>query len=103
MSASALPAGSPLPAALDPAMLVASLRAWSAQLGFTGLGIAAIELPADEAHFLEWLRLGFNGEMGYIYLHSSKRTRPPNLIPRTVSPISGRMAYWPAEAADCMP
>jgi len=57
MSASALPAGSPLPAALDPAMLVASLRAWATQLGFTGLGIAAIELPADEAHFLEWLRL----------------------------------------------
>jgi epoxyqueuosine reductase len=86
--------------ALDPARLVASLRAWAAQLGFTGLGIAAIDLPSDEAHFLEWLRLGFNGEMGYMSRHGSKRTRPAELIPGTVSCVSVRMDYWPEEAAD---
>jgi epoxyqueuosine reductase len=87
-------------AALDAAALAASLRVWATQLGFTGLGVAAIDLPADEAFFLEWLRAGFNGEMGYMSRHGSKRSRPAELIPGTLSCISVRMDYWPAEAAD---
>src|ERR1700728_447504 len=89
-----------LPAALAPASFMPSLRAWAAELGFTGLGVAAIDLPADEAHFLEWLRSGFNGEMGYMSRHGSKRSRPSELIPGTVSCVSVRMDYWPEEAAD---
>ena len=91
---------SALPAPLAPGDLLSSIRAWAAELGFTGLGIAAIDLPADEAHFLEWLRAGFNGEMGYMSRHGSKRSRPSELIPGTVSCISVRMDYWPQEAAD---
>jgi epoxyqueuosine reductase len=91
---------SALPAPTAPSNLLSSLRAWAADLGFTGLGIATIELPADEAHFLEWLRAGFNGEMGYMSRHGAKRTRPSELIPGTVSCISVRMDYWPQEAAD---
>ena len=91
---------SALPAALAPASFMPSLRAWAAELGFTGLGVAAIDLPADEAHFLEWLRSGFNGEMGYMSRHGSKRSRPSELIPGTVSCVSVRMDYWPQEAAD---
>lgn len=88
-----------IPAVLDPEALLASLRTWAERLGFTGLGIAAIDLPSDEAHFLEWLRLGFNGEMDYMSRHGSKRSRPAELIPGTVSCISVRMDYWP-QAAD---
>jgi epoxyqueuosine reductase len=88
------------PATLDPATLTASIRGWAKDLGFTGLGIAAIDLPQDEAHFLDWLRLGFNGEMGYMSRHGSKRTRPAELIPGTVSCISVRLDYWPQAAAD---
>jgi epoxyqueuosine reductase len=91
---------SALPVALDASALCASIRAWSVELGFTGVGIAAIELPADEANFLEWLRLGFNGEMAYMSRHGSKRTRPAELIPGTVSCISVRMDYWPQDSAD---
>src|SRR5258708_33926625 len=91
---------SALTAALDSSALCASMRAWAVELGFTGLGIAAIDLPADEAHFLEWLRLGFNGEMAYMSRHGSKRTRPAELIPGTVSCISVRMDYWPQKVAD---
>jgi epoxyqueuosine reductase len=87
-------------AALDPAALLREMRVWATELGFTGLGVASIELPADEAHFLEWLRLGFNGEMGYMSRHGSKRTRPAELIPGTVSCVSVRMDYWPDGAAD---
>ncbi|HTD72995.1 MAG TPA: tRNA epoxyqueuosine(34) reductase QueG [Steroidobacteraceae bacterium] len=91
---------SALPAALDSSALCASIRAWAVELGFTGVGIATIDLPADEAHFLEWLRLGFNGEMAYMSRHGSKRTRPAELIPGTVSCISVRMDYWPQDVAD---
>ena len=89
-----------VPAALNETALCASVRAWAAELGFTGVGIATIDLPADEAYFLEWLRQGFNGEMDYMSRHGSKRTRPAELIPGTVSCISVRMDYWPPEAAD---
>jgi epoxyqueuosine reductase len=95
MTASALPV-----ARLDPATLMTSLRAWASELGFTGIGVAAIDLPADEAFFLDWLRAGFNGEMGYMAHHGSKRTRPAELIPGTVSCVSVRMDYWPQASAD---
>ena len=95
MTASVLPA-----TRLDPATLSASLRTWAQELGFTGLGVATIDLPSDEAFFLDWLRAGFNGEMGYMSRHGSKRSRPAELIPGTVSCISVRMNYWPSESAD---
>ena len=79
------------PAAPAPAAFLASLRTWAAELGFTGLGIAAIDLPADEAHFLEWLRAGFNGEMGDMSRHGVKRTRPSELMPgNSVAGRTGR-------------
>jgi epoxyqueuosine reductase len=86
-------------APLDPATLLARLRQWSQELGFARLGVANIELPGDEAHFLDWLRAGFNGEMQYMARHGVRRSRPAELVPGTVSCISVRMDYWPAEAA----
>jgi epoxyqueuosine reductase len=84
----------------DPAPLLADIRRWGTELGFARLGIANIDLAADEAHFVDWLRAGFNGEMHYMSKHGRKRTRPAELIPGTVSCISARMDYWPADAAD---
>src|ERR1700679_3306016 len=84
------------PAAVpDPQALVTDIRRWSAELGFAQLGVAHIELARDEAHFLDWLRAGFNGEMAYMARHGVKRSRPAELLPRTVSCISVRMDYWP--------
>src|SRR5271155_2862120 len=90
----------PSVAGLDPTTLSHSLRRWAEELGFTGLGVANIDLPEDEAFFLDWLRAGFNGEMGYMSRHGSKRSRPAELVPGTVSCISVRMDYWPKDAAD---
>ncbi len=86
--------------ALEPTVLVENLKLWAEDLGFTGFGIANIDLAADEALFLDWLRAGFHGEMGYMARHGSKRSRPAELIPGTVSCISVRMNYWPQDAAD---
>jgi epoxyqueuosine reductase len=85
---------------LDPAALLADIKRWGAQLGFARVGVAKIELPEDEAHFLDWLRAGFGGEMRYMARHGSKRSRPAELIPGTLSCLSARMDYWPADAAD---
>jgi epoxyqueuosine reductase len=93
-------ASAPPVSRLDPAMLSASLRRWAEELGFTGLGVTNIDLSADEAFFLDWLRAGFNGEMGYMARHGVRRSRPADLVPGTVSCISVRMNYWPAAAAD---
>src|SRR5882757_2337452 len=76
--AARLDSAAPLdPAArLDPAALSASMRGWATELWLTGIGVATLDLPADEAFFLEWLRAGFNGEMGYMSRHGVKRSRP---------------------------
>src|SRR5271165_2657029 len=93
------PGASPA-AAFDPPALLAEVRRWGAELGFARLGVACIDLAADEAHFLDWLRAGFNGEMAYMSRHGVKRSRPAQLLPGTVSCISVRMDYWPEDAAD---
>jgi epoxyqueuosine reductase len=85
---------------LDAPALLADLRRWSKELGFARLGVANIDLARDEAHFLDWLRAGFNGEMAYMSRHGVKRSRPAELLPGTVSCISVRMDYWPEDAAD---
>ena len=88
------------PAAFDPASLAADIKGWAAELGFARIGVANIDLAADEAHFLDWLRAGFDGEMRYMGRHGRKRSRPAELVPGTVSCISARLNYWPADASE---
>jgi len=88
------------PTSFDPTALKHDLERWASELGFSRIGIGTIDLSADEAHFLEWLRQGFEGDMGYLWKHGTKRYRPAELVPGTVSCISVRMDYWPQDAAD---
>jgi epoxyqueuosine reductase len=92
--------GRPGPGAFDPALLAADIKRWGRELGFARIGVANIDLAADEAHFLDWLRAGFDGEMRYMSRHGRKRSRPAELLPGTVSCISARLNYWPADASD---
>jgi epoxyqueuosine reductase len=84
----------------DASALLADVRAWAAELGFARIGVASIDLSADETHFAEWLREGFHGEMAYMSRHGLRRARPAELVPGTVSCLSARMDYWPPGAAD---
>jgi epoxyqueuosine reductase len=88
------------PGTFDAGALLSALRRWSQELGFARLGVAHIDLARDEAHFLDWLRDGFNGEMRYMSRHGVKRSRPAELLPGTVSCVSVRMNYWPESAAE---
>jgi epoxyqueuosine reductase len=82
------------------AALLEDIKRWGVDLGFAKLGVANIDLSLDEAHFRDWLRAGFNGEMQYMSRHGTKRSRPAELLPGTVSCLSARMDYWPQDAAD---
>ena len=86
------------PTTADRTELVAAIRRWSAELGFAATGIAAIDLGADESRFRDWLAAGFAGRMAYFARHGTKRTRPAELVPGTVSCISARLDYWPRAA-----
>ena len=66
--------------------------------GFDDLGVTGVALPEDEAFLLRWLELGRHGEMGYMQRHGTLRSRPAALQPGTVSVLSLRMDYWPADA-----
>jgi epoxyqueuosine reductase len=83
---------------MDFAALAAQVKAWGQQLGFQKIGIAAVELPADEQRLLDWLAAGRHGKMDYMQRHGTKRARPAELVPGTVRVISARMGYWPRGA-----
>jgi len=69
------------------------------ELGFAALGVAGIDLAADESRLEAWLEAGLHGEMDYMQRHGTRRSRPQELLPGTLRVISVRMNYWPATAA----
>jgi len=88
------------PAPPETDKLVEAIRAWGAELGFSGIGIAGTDLQRAESDFNHWLAAGRHGDMAYMARHGSKRTRPGELVPGTHSVISARLDYWPATAAE---
>jgi epoxyqueuosine reductase len=79
--------------------LVVRLREWARELGFSQIGITGVDLSAAEPGLAAWLQAGFHGTMGYMAAHGTKRARPAELLPGTVSVISARMDYLPRDAA----
>ncbi len=75
------------------------LDSLAAELGFSALGVAHLELAEDEHHLLRWLEAGRHGEMHYMTRHGTRRSRPAELRPGTVCAISVRLDYWPTDAA----
>ncbi len=84
---------------IDYAALVADIRRWGAELGFQQVRVTGVELAADEAHLLDWLEAGFNGEMEYMARHGTRRSRPADLHPGTLRVLSARMDYAPPDIA----
>jgi len=89
------------PPVIDPlAINQKLLNQWAQDLGFQQLGISDIDLATTEQHFTKWLAKGFQGDMEWMSRHGTKRTRPAELVPETVSVISVRMDYRPPETYD---
>lgn len=85
---------------IELSQLPEQLRHWGRELGFQAVGIADTDLGESETRLLEWLDAGFQGEMDYMARHGTKRSRPHELEPGTVSVISARMDYMPAGQVD---
>ncbi len=69
-------------------------------LGFSAVGISNTELGHAEQRLRDWLAKGYQGDMGWMGQHGSKRSRPAELVPGTLSIISVRMDYFPPDSAD---
>jgi epoxyqueuosine reductase len=76
------------------------VKRWGMELGFDAVAIAGTDLAEEEARLLEWLGRGWHGEMDYMARHGVRRARPAELIPGTVSIITARLDYQPADARD---
>ncbi len=87
--------GLPAEGSWNPDEVLASLRQWASELGFSQIGVAGIDLSSAEAPLLDWLARGFHGEMHYMASHGLKRARPAELVPGTVCVITARMDYLP--------
>jgi epoxyqueuosine reductase len=83
----------------DGQQLVAQLREWARELGFSQIGVAGVDLSCAAVGLHDWLAMGFHGSMHYMQRHGAKRARPAELVPGTVSVISARMDYLPRATA----
>ncbi len=85
---------------LDGVKLLAQVRAWATELGFSQIGVADVDLAAAEPGLTAWLAAGFHGGMHYMAAHGLKRARPGELVPGTVRVITARMDYLPRATPD---
>jgi len=76
------------------------VRSWGRELGFGALAIAGTDLAEEEARLLEWLGRGWHGEMDYMARHGTRRARPAELVPGTMSVITARLDYRATDARD---
>ena len=82
-------------AQIDPHQLLAQIRKWAGESGFSQIGVAGVDLSSAEPGLTQWLAQGFHGSMDYMAAHGLKRARPAELVPGTVSVITARMDYLP--------
>ena len=80
--------------------LLTHIHTLALELGFECVGISDTDLTAAESGLLEWLSLGWHGELDYMANHGTKRSHPSELVPGTLRVISLRMNYLPSQARD---
>ena len=88
-----------LPEATEMRSLARRIKRWATELGFQQTGISCTDIGRHESRLLNWLREGMHGDMDFMEKHGSKRTRPAQLIPGTLTIISVRMNYLPPGVA----
>lgn len=86
---------------LDLQQLAHHIKSRAKALGFQSVGISDTELDEAEAHLMNWLDAGYQGDMEYMQRHGTKRSRPAELEPGTVKVISTTFNYWPESDQHC--
>jgi epoxyqueuosine reductase len=90
------------PSSADHTALKQQIRALAQDLGFQALGVANVALDDDAARLRDWIARGWHGQMAYMERHGARRWTPAELVPGTISVLSARMDYWPADSADAL-
>lgn len=85
---------------LDVIQLVSRVRVWALELGFSQIGVSGVDLSHAEPGLLAWLAEGFHGDMAYMAAHGTRRARPAELVPGTLSVLTARMDYLPASTPE---
>lgn len=80
---------------MNESQLSEDIKCWGSELGFQQVGITTTALEEDETYLINWLEQGRHGAMSYMESHGTKRSRPQDLVPGTLSVISVRMDYMP--------
>ena len=80
--------------------LAKDIKHWGIELGFQQVGITNTQLAEAENRLMSWLKAKYHGQMDYMARHGTKRSRPNELIPTTISIISARMDYLPKSTSD---
>jgi len=82
--------------------LADQITIWSAELGFQQIGFSSVNLGQAESYYQNWIKQDMHGEMAYMVNHGSKRYRPQELEPGTMTVISVRMDYYPEFGKNAM-
>ena len=81
----------------DGEALLAQLREWAVEAGFSQIGVTGVDLASAEPGLLAWLHNGWHGGMDYMARHGLRRARPAELVPGTLSVVTARMDYLPRD------
>lgn len=73
--------------------LAEQIKRWGVELGFAQTAISDIDLTQSETRLAQWLANKFHGEMTYMSIHGTKRSRPAELVASTLRVITVRMDY----------
>ncbi len=84
----------------DARQLTDKIKTWAQELGFQACGISNTDLSLAETKLIDWLNRGYHGSMQYMQRHGTLRSRPQELVSGTLSIVSVRMEYFPADTAD---
>ena len=76
---------------------VERLRGWAREGGFDALGVADVDLSDAEPGLLAWLEAGCHGAMDYMARHGTRRARPAELVPGTLSAVMVTLDYAPRD------
>ncbi len=82
--------------------LALKIKHWGKELGFADIGITNTDLSEHESAYFDWIDNGYHGEMAYMERHGTKRTRPTELEPSTLSIISVRLNYLDLSATSAI-
>jgi epoxyqueuosine reductase len=82
--------------------LLAKMRVWATELGFSGLRVSDVAIEGAEERLTNWLSKGYHGDMHYMAAHGLKRCHPEQIVPGTVRVISLKMNYLPDKGVPTM-